>query len=103
MPDWWLVMGWAIFPGILAEKPSASYNLIYNSCSLSFPPCHTSQDLDVKIWMLSKSFTSSPKYNLVGSREVTQPSGAGRPGSTWHVVSSLCWAHPGCFIRQWRL
>lgn len=39
------------------------YNLIYNSCSLSFPPCHTSQE----IWTLSKSFTSSPGHNLVGS------------------------------------
>lgn len=96
MPDWWLVMGWAIFPGIVGEKTSASYNnLPYNSCSLSLPPCPTSQ----KIWMLSQSFTSSPRCNLVGSGEVTQPDGALATLSP----SSLCWAHPGRFVRRWRL
>ena len=64
------------------------------------PPCPTSQ----KIWMLSQSFTSSPRSNLVGSREVTQPDGAGRPGSTCDVVSLISvLGAPWRLVRRWRL
>lgn len=90
MPDWWLVMGWAIFPRILGEKASASYNLIYNSCSLSFPPCHTSQE----IWMLSKSFTSSPRYTWWAPGKSPSPMETGNQAAL-AMLSHLC---AGCTL-----
>lgn len=93
MPDWWLVMGWAIFPGIVEEKASASYNnLPYNSCSLSLLPaphprksgCCPSPSPpppDPTWWAPGKS----PSRMEPGDRAAL----------AMLSPSSLCWAHPG--------